>query len=80
MNWIAVLLLGVLAGCQVVGKPPVTAVAQDAVLPALPEWQSPREREHERVGQIIDLRTGAQISSAQLPKSRKASYFECEDG
>lgn len=59
MNWIAVLLLGVLAGCQVVGKPPVTAVAQDAVLPALPalpEWQSPREREHKRVGQIIDLR------------------------
>ena len=67
MNWIAVLLLGVLAGCQVVGKPPVTAVAQDAALaPGLPEWQSPREREHKRVGQIIDLRTGAQISPAQL--------------
>ncbi|MBB3105132.1 ChaN family lipoprotein [Azomonas macrocytogenes] len=35
-------------------------------LPPLPPWQSPGQREHENVGQIIDLHTGAVLAPAQL--------------
>lgn len=35
-------------------------------MPALPEWQSPRERDHPRVGQIIDVHQGTPITLEQL--------------
>lgn len=42
-----------LAGCQ-------------AALPVLPEWQSPQGRDAGNLGQIIDLRTGEQLTAQQL--------------
>ena len=44
--------LVLLAGCQ--------------SLPPLPEWQSPEGREHAELGVILDLRSGARLSPAQL--------------
>jgi len=35
-------------------------------LPALPAWQSPEGLQHAELGQIIELRTGAQLTPAQL--------------
>jgi uncharacterized iron-regulated protein len=40
--------------------------ACQASLPALPAWQSPEGLQHAELGQIIELRTGAQLTPAQL--------------
>jgi uncharacterized iron-regulated protein len=53
---IALLLVAALLGaCQ-------------ASLPALPAWQSPLGLDHPQVGQIVELRTGAILTPAQLVK------------
>lgn len=60
-------MIGMLAACQVARVEPLDLmfinVASEQLLP---EWQSPRERDHARVGQIVALRTGASISVQQL--------------
>lgn len=40
--------------------------ACQASLPALPAWQSPEGLQHSELGQIVDLRTGAQLTPEQL--------------
>jgi uncharacterized iron-regulated protein len=40
--------------------------ACQASLPALPGWQSPEGLQHPELGQIVELRTGAQLTPAQL--------------
>ena len=40
--------------------------ACQASLPALPAWQSPEGLQHPELGQIVDLRTGAQLTPEQL--------------
>lgn len=63
MRWIMMVFLGVLAGCQVLPVQKNETVTAEYVLP---DWQSPRERDHLRVGQIVDLRSGAQVTVAQM--------------
>ena len=67
MRLILFAVFGLLAACQVtpLQKVDVEAVAVTPEL-SLPQWQSPRERDHARVGQIIDLRSGAQVTVGQL--------------
>lgn len=48
-----VLVAALLSACQ-------------ASLPALPAWQSPEGLQHAELGQIVALRTGAQLTPAQL--------------
>lgn len=67
MRLILLMLCGLLTACQVVPVQrldiePAAVVAEHA----LPDWQSPRERDHARVGQIVDLRSGAQVTVEQL--------------
>lgn len=67
MRWLLLTLCGLLGACQVTTIEP----ADEAFIGinaeyALPEWQSPRERNHARVGQIIDLRSGTQVTIKQL--------------
>lgn len=65
MRWVILILFGLLVGCQ--AAPVKMESAESAVIErALPEWQSPRERNNPRLGQIIDLRSGAQVTVAQL--------------
>jgi uncharacterized iron-regulated protein len=66
MRWILLVFLGVLAGCQIMLAQKIEGDEPIAVEQALPDWQSPRERDHQRVGQIVDLRSGAQVTVAQL--------------
>ncbi|MDF3194906.1 ChaN family lipoprotein [Pseudomonas sp. 1928-m] len=47
------LVLALLSACQ-------------ASLPALPAWQSPQGLQHPELGQIVELRTGARLTPAQL--------------
>ncbi len=63
MRWIMLVFLGVLAGCQIL---PAQKKETAAVEHVLPQWQSPRERDHVRVGQIVDLRSGELVTVAQL--------------
>ena len=67
MRWVLWMMCGLLAACQVT---PVQKRAAESVeltaLHAVPEWQSPRARDHQRVGQIIDLRSDTLISVEQL--------------
>jgi uncharacterized iron-regulated protein len=53
MRVLLILLVGLLAACQ-------------AALPPLPAWQSPEGLDHPRLGQIVELRTGAVLTPAQL--------------
>ena len=67
MRLILFAVFGLLTACQVaplhkVDAKPVAVTAERA----LPPWQSPREREHARVGQIVDLRSGRQVTVEQL--------------
>ncbi len=65
MRLILFAVFGLLAACKVA---PVHKFAVEPVMAerALPQWQSPREREHTRVGQIVDLRSGLQVTVEQL--------------
>lgn len=67
MRWVVLAVFGLLTACQAtpVQKVDVESVAVTADR-ALPEWQSPRERDNQRVGQIVDLRTGLSVTVAQL--------------
>ncbi|NLZ78571.1 MAG: iron(III) ABC transporter [Gammaproteobacteria bacterium] len=67
MRWVVLMMCGLLAACQVTpvqkgATEPVELTAQQA----LPKWQSPRARDHQRVGQIMDMRSRQVISVAQL--------------
>ncbi|QEY59468.1 iron(III) ABC transporter [Pseudomonas sp. C27(2019)] len=66
MRWVFLLFLGVLAGCQILPAQNKAGVEPVAAEHALPQWQSPRERDHERVGQIIDLRSGTTVTVEQM--------------
>ena len=67
MRWVVLMMCGLLAACQVTPVQQVSAESVELTAKyALPDWQSPREREHARVGQIIDLRSGAQVTLEQL--------------
>lgn len=67
MRLVLLVVCGLLSACQVNSVPQQgVALQQVTVEQALPLWQSPRQREHARVGQIIDLRTGAAVTPAQL--------------
>lgn len=67
MRWVVLIMCGLLAACQVAPVQQVDAESVELTTEqALPEWQSPREREHARVGQIVDLRSGAQMTVEQL--------------
>ena len=60
-------MCGLLAACQVTPAQKHAAESGELrVQDALPEWRSPRERDHQRVGQIMDRRSGLPISVAQL--------------
>lgn len=67
MRLILFAAFGLLAACQVapMQKIDIESVAVTAER-ALPQWQSPREREHARVGQIVDLRSSAPVTVEQL--------------
>lgn len=56
MRLAIMLLFALLAGCQSVLP----------TVPAVPDWQSPEGRDHAQLGQIIDLRSGQQITPQQL--------------
>lgn len=63
MRWCLFAVIGLLAACQ------STPIERAAPVPAavvteyqLPDWQSPRERDHAQVGQIIDLHNGHEIT------------------
>lgn len=65
MRWALLAIFGLLAACQI--TPARKAVVESVIVErALPQWQSPREREHVGVGQIIDLRSGMQVTVEQL--------------
>ncbi|MDY0250056.1 MAG: ChaN family lipoprotein [Pseudomonas sp.] len=67
MRWLLLAVFGLLAACQMTSVTPLDGVVEH--MPAhdgLPVWQSPRERENARVGQIIDLRSGVQMTVTQL--------------
>lgn len=66
MRWVMLVFLGLLAGCQIFPEQTKVGAELVAVEHALPQWQSPRERDHERVGQIIDLRSGATVTVEQM--------------
>ncbi|NLO54967.1 MAG: iron(III) ABC transporter [Gammaproteobacteria bacterium] len=67
MRWFVCALIILLSGCQAVSMPQRDhAATKSATEDALPEWQSPRAREHPRVGHILDLRTGARVTLPQL--------------
>ncbi|MBU1861426.1 MAG: ChaN family lipoprotein [Gammaproteobacteria bacterium] len=53
MRIVLLLVVALLSACQ-------------ATLPALPAWQSPEGLQHAELGQIVELRTGAQLTPAQL--------------
>jgi uncharacterized iron-regulated protein len=59
MRWFVFAVIGLLSACQVapVQQGGITSI-EDATEYVLPPWQSSREREHPRVGHILDLRTG----------------------
>ncbi len=58
---------GLLAACQVAVVKPVNVASVNLTAEhVLPDWQSPRERDHARVGQIVDLRNGTQVTVGQL--------------
>lgn len=74
MRFIVFAALGLLAACQVTPTDRLnTAQPSVAVAQALPEWQSPREREHQRVGRIVDMRNGTAVSIAQLVEELAAA-------
>ena len=52
MRILVLLVLGLLTACH--------------SLPSLPEWQSPEGREHPELGLIVDLRSDAVLTPAQL--------------
>lgn len=65
MRWLLLTLGGLLGACQV-----APLEFEDSMRVStertLPEWQSPRERSHPRVGQIVSLHSGAQVTIEQL--------------
>ncbi len=67
MRWLLLAVFGFLSACQVTPVAPVDVVVEHVPTQyVLPEWQSPRERDNARLGQIIDLRSGAQMTVTQL--------------
>lgn len=62
MRWLLLAIFSVLAACQSSGIETLEVAAEQD----LPEWQSPRERDHPRLGEIVDLRTGASVTAGQL--------------
>lgn len=67
MRWFVFMVIGMLSACQLTPQKSVDiATVGTTTERALPEWQSPRERDHKRVGQIVDLRNGAQVTVVQL--------------
>lgn len=67
MRWLVYITIGLLSACQGIPEQQVDVVAIDDVAEhALPQWQSPRERKHARLGQILDTRTGGQLTPAAL--------------
>ncbi len=67
MRLVVLAVCGLLTACQVtplqkMDAEQITAFSEGS----LPEWQSPRERGHQRVGQIIDMHSGVTVSVAQL--------------
>lgn len=74
MRWCLFAVIGLLAACQ------STPIEHAAPVPAavvteyqLPDWQSPRERDHAQVGQIIDLRSGHEITRDALVQTLAAA-------
>lgn len=53
MRLFILLVISLLVGCQ-------------SAVPPLPEWQSPEGREHAKLGVILDLRSGEQLTPQQL--------------
>ena len=67
MRWFLLAVFALLSACQFMPKQQAAAVPIVAITGhALPEWQSPRERDNPRLGYIIDLRSGATIALSQL--------------
>lgn len=74
MRFIVFAALGLLAACQITPADRLNTDDRSAVVEqTLPDWQSPREREHQRVGRIVDLRSGAALSIAQLVEELAAA-------
>lgn len=62
MRWLLWGVCGFLSACQMASVPPRDSTVQnERAEHALPQWQSPRQRDHVRVGKIIDLRTGLSV-------------------
>lgn len=65
MRWLMLTLCGLLGACQV-----APLEFEDSMRVStertLPEWQSPRERSHPRVGKIVDLHSRAQVTVEHL--------------
>lgn len=66
MRWVMLVFLGLLAGCQVLPEQKKGGIEPVTAEHALPQWQSPRERDHPRVGQIMNLRSGTLVSVEQM--------------
>lgn len=68
MRWLLLTLCGLLGACQVAPMEPAdTAVSTRAgTEQTLPDWQSPRARSHPRVGKIVDLHSGSEVTAEQL--------------
>ena len=74
MRWVLWMMCGLLAACQVTpGQKHAAEPVEITMQQALPEWQSPRARDHQRVGQIMDMRSGQPISVAQLVQELAAA-------
>lgn len=74
MRWCLFAVIVLLAACQ------STSIERAAPVPVavvteyqLPDWQSPRERDHAQVGQIIDLRSGHEITRDALVQTLAAA-------
>ena len=74
MRWCLFAVIGLLGACQSTSiervAPASAAVASEY---QLPDWQSPRERDHAQVGQIIDLRSGHEITRDALVQTLAAA-------
>ena len=67
MRLVLLVICGLLSACQVASVQEQNVTLQEVTGDrALPQWQSPRQRDHARVGQIVDLRTGATVTTEQL--------------
>lgn len=67
MRWFVFAVIGLLSACQAAPVQQVGVIAtEDAAEYVLPQWQSPRARDNQRVGHIVDLRTGEMATLDQL--------------